>query len=187
MTSRTKTTQTPTSADEKAPWETFDGLPAPTPVEEQQIEPAEPVVEGVVDDPMQTLMDWCVEYSEISAIDNAAVMAAEVRRIMAGEDAEEVLGESAPLNGKDHAGKIFLLHGFTLNPSDHTDGWPFYAAMDCTDATQNAHWVMNCGGPKVVAALKRLHEIGEYPYAVKIEAKETRAGRTVLALVAAGK
>jgi hypothetical protein len=143
-------------------------------------------IPGELVDVMQNMMDWCVAYEAEHAADNAAVMAAEVARILAGEDAETVLGESAPLNGKDHTEKPFLLHGFTLNPTDFSEGWPFYASMQCTVPGTGDSFTLNCGGPKVVAALRRLHEIGEYPYPVKVRGKETRQGFTVLQLVVAG-
>lgn len=185
MASRARTQQQD-EKEEPAPWE------AP-PVEGEQdvagreVEPAEDVVlPADLQNAMQSLMDWCVEYAELHAADNADAMAAEVARILAGEDAETVLSESAPLAGKDHTEKPFLLHSFTLHPSDHTDGWPFYAAMECSTPGHGISFTMNCGGPKVIAALKRLDDIGEYPYAIKVRGKPTRAGRTVLQLVMAG-
>lgn len=172
--------------EERAPWEMppveGDGNPAAG----AEIEPAAIMAEIASDDTMQNLMDWCVGYAAESVADNAAVMAAEVRRILAGENAEDVLSERAPLAGKDHTEKPFLLRSFTLNPGDFTDGWPFYAAMDCEVPGTGDAFVMTCGGIKVIAALRRLHELGEYPYPVKVRGKTTRNGHTVLSLVMAG-
>lgn len=183
--SRTKTTQQQQD-DEQAPWEVPPAEGDPSIGEGQQLEVAAEVVAPRDEDTLQNLMDWCIAYVEEHAVDNAAVMAAEVRRIMAGEDAEAVLSESAPLSGKDHTDKPFMLHGFTLQPTDFTDGWPFYANIDATVPGTGTTFVLNCGGVKVIAALRRLHELGEYPYPVKVKGNETRAGRTVLALVMAG-
>lgn len=186
MPSKARTKTEVIEADEQAPWETGDQVPDVTPAEQQQIEPAEPAVTGVIDDPMQSLMDWCLGYVEATAADNAAVMAAEVRRILAGEDAETVLAESTPLKGEDHLEKPFLLHGFSLIETDFTDGWPFYAAMRCSAADIANEFVLTSGGVKVIAALCSLHTIGEYPYPVKLRGATTKKGNTVYSLVMAG-
>jgi hypothetical protein len=186
LTGKAKAEKVSDGTNEPAPWE----MP---PVEgEQDTDGAQVVPAGVAsvpadpDSAMQNMMEWCVEYEQEHAADNAAVMAAEVARILAGEDAEAVLSESAPLHGKEHLEKPFLLMGFTLNPTDFTEGWPFFASMQCTVPGQGTSFVLNCGGPKVIAALMRLHQLGEYPYALKLRGKTTRAGYTVLQLVFAG-
>lgn len=159
--------------------------------EGQQLEPTgqegptETVDAVPMDDIMQSLMDWCVWYQGEHAQDHADVMAAEVRRILAGEDAESVLAESAPLNGKDHTEKPFMLHGFNLQPTDFSEGWPFYASMQCTVPGTGDEFVLNCGGIKVIAALRRLWELTELPCMIKVRGKQTRDGNTVLSLVAA--
>lgn len=183
-----KKTPEPTidQVEELAPWEVPPVEGEGNPAEGAEIEPAEVMATIQADATLQNLMDWCVSYMEEHAVDNAEVMAAEVRRILAGEDAAEVLAESAPLNGKAHTEKPFLLRGFNLNPGDFEDGWPFYASMSCEIGATGDHFTMNCGGIKVIAALRRLHELGEYPYAVKVRGKSTRAGYTVLSLVMAG-
>lgn len=172
--------------DETAPWEMPPTEGDPSVSEGQQIEPADAPVDPELQDALQNLMDWCQTYMMDNAADSADAMAAEVRRILSGEDAESVLAESTPLNGKEHTEKPFLLHSFTLQPTDFTEGWPFYAAMEASVPGTGDRFVITCGGAKVIAALKRLHDLGEYPYPVKIRGKETRAGFTVLQLVAAG-
>lgn len=157
----------------------------PSTGEGKVVEVAQAVTLPTDDEVLQSLMDWCQQYMEENAADSAAAMAASVRRILAGEDAVDVLTEKAPLNGKDHPDKPFLLRSFNLNPTDYSEGWPFYASMDCEVPGTGDAFVLNCGGPKVIAALYRLHQINEYPYAVKIQAKTTRQGFTVLSLVTA--
>src|SRR5258706_8810867 len=122
----------PAEDEELAPWEVPATEGDPTIGEGQQVEAATPEAIIFDDDVMQNMMDWCVAYMEEHAADNAAVMAAEVRRILSGEDAEAVLSEAAPLNSKDHTEKPFLLHSFTLHPTDFSQGWPFFASLACT-------------------------------------------------------
>lgn len=186
MASSRSKTRVEDQVEERAPWETGDTIPDVASPQGQQVEPVEPEAVVYDDDVLQNMMDWCMSYMEEHASDSAAAMAAEVRRILAGEDAVDVLAETAPLNGKEHTEKPFLLHSFELNPTDFTEGWPFYASMKCTVPATGDAFTLNCGGPKVIAALRRLHEIGEYPYLVKVRGKETRKGFTVLQLVAAG-
>lgn len=186
MTSSPRKSTKPTAEEEHAPWEDVTVEGDPSIGEGQQIEPAEAPIDAELDNALQSLMDWCQQYMLDHAADSAAVMAAEVRRILAGESAEEVLAETNPLNGKEHLEKPFMLHSFTLNPTDFTDGWPFYAAMDCSIPGTGDTFVLTCGGMKVIAALMRLHQIGEYPYPIKVRGAETRSGNTVLSLVVAG-
>jgi hypothetical protein len=186
LTTKKTQTQEQQQAEELAPWEVPPVEGETTVATGAEVEPAEVMATIQADDTLQNLMDWCVSYMEDHAADNSEVMAAEVRRILAGEDAEAVLSESAPLNGKQHTEKPFLLRGFNLNPGDFEDGWPFYASMTCEIPGTGDNFTMNCGGIKVIAALRRLHELGEYPYAVKVRGKNTKAGYTVLSLVMAG-
>lgn len=186
MTSSRSKTKVEEQTEEIPPWEVPPTEGEGNPAAGAEVEPAAIMAEIAADDTMQNLMDWCVSYVEISAVDNSAVMAAEVRRILAGESAEDVLSERTPINGKQHTEKPFMLRSFTLNPGDFEDGWPFYAAMDCEVPGTGDSFVMNCGGIKVIAALRRLHELDEYPYPVKVRGKTTRAGFTVLSLVMAG-
>lgn len=186
MTTAKSKTKTQQQDEEAAPWEMPPTEGDPQVGEGADVVPAELVETISADETLQNLMDWCVRYMEEHAADDADVMAAEVRRILAGEDAESVLAESKPLNGKDHTEKPFLLHSFALNPGAFEEGWPVYASMRCTAPGRNEEFVMNCGGIKVMAALRRLHELNEYPYAVKVRGNPTRKGFTVLQLVMAG-
>lgn len=183
MTSTRSKAKQSDGSDEAAPWETPTVEGDPSIGAGQQVEPAD-TVEGVpVLSGMETLMEWCVAFEEANQADSAAVMEAEVRRILAADNMEEALAESAPLNGKDHTDKPFLLRSFRLIPTDYSEGWPFYAAMDCEAPGRGESFVLNCGGIKVVAALKVLNDLDEYPYAIKIRGKQTRSGNTVLSIV----
>jgi hypothetical protein len=135
-------------------------------------------------DALQTMMDWCVERAQVTAEDQWSVMAAEVARILAGEDATSVLSESKPLRGKDFVGRPFRIDGFTLTETDYAEGWPFYANIHATIDRDGTTAVINCGGPKVIASLMRLDQLDAFPCFAMLQGKQTKAGYTVLDLVA---
>jgi hypothetical protein len=134
-------------------------------------------------EPLQDLMGWCIERAAVDTADQWAVMAAEVARIMQGADAVEVLSESKTVNGKDVAGKPFIATGFTLMQSDFTEGWPFYANISATINADGETRIINCGGIKVIASLRRLEELEAFPTAMVVKATTTKGGNTVLDLV----
>lgn len=132
---------------------------------------------------LQNLMDWCVERMATTEADQWAVMEAEVARILRGEDATAVLSENKPINGKDNTGKPFRINGFTLQPTDFSEGWMCYASINATIDRDGTTAVINCGGAKVIATLRRLEELDAIPCLAMIKGTQTRAGYTVLDLV----
>lgn len=132
---------------------------------------------------LQTMMDWCEQRAALTESDQWSVMEAEVARILRGEDAETVLSESKPLSGKDNTGKPFRIDGFTLTPTDFSEGWPFYANINATIDRDGTTAVINCGGPKVIATLMRLEQLDAIPCFAMLKGTQTRKGFTVLDLV----
>jgi hypothetical protein len=142
---------------------------------------------------MQDLMRWCVGYAERTDEDEWAAMARSVETIMRGESAEEVLTASMPIQGQDlcnRPGKRdketrsapFQLLSFELTATEFDQGWPFYANMSVQFRSGGDVRVVNCGGVKVVAALRKLHELDALPRIVELTRTRTRAGTYVLAL-----
>lgn len=136
-----------------------------------------------VSNALQSLMDWCIERTQLTESDQWTVMEAEVARILQGEDAEKVLSESKPVSGKDNVGKPFRIDGFTLTPTDFKEGWPFYANINATIDRDGSTAVINCGGPKVIATLMRLEQLEAIPCFAMLKGNQTRKGFTVLDLV----
>lgn len=133
---------------------------------------------------MQNLMEWVADRTNRDDSDDFAAMERSISRILSGEDAVAVLRRDTPIKGEDIADRPFLLHGFDLTESDFEEGFPVYANLDVTMPGSNEHRVVNIGGMKVLAALKRLEEIGEWPVEVMIVVDGTRKGHSVNALVA---
>lgn len=135
---------------------------------------------------LESMMDWCVEQSALSAEDQWSVMESEVARILAADDMAAALAESKPLSGKDFVGRPFRVNGFTLTPTDFAEGWPFYANINATIDRDGTTAVINCGGPKVIAALMAAHRNDAIPFYAMIKANQTKKGFTVLSLVMPG-
>lgn len=133
---------------------------------------------------MQSLMEWVADRTTRDDQDDFAAMERTIARILAGEDAEQVLRRDTPVKGEDIADRPFLLHGFDLTESDFEEGFPVYANLHATMPGDPVQRVVNIGGLKVLAALKRLEEIGEWPVEVMIVVDGTRKGHSVNALVA---
>lgn len=166
--------------------EVVDAVPVETSTDEPgtDLEAIETFRGSLVNQPeLTSMMDWCVERSTMDAQDQYAVMEAEVRRILAGEDATQVLSESKPLSGKEFLNKPMRINGFTLTPTDFSEGWPFYANINATIDRDGTTAVINCGGPKVIAALMRLEQLDALPAYAMIKGDKTRRGFTVLSLV----
>lgn len=135
---------------------------------------------------LEAMMNWCVEQSALSAEDQWSVMESEVARILAADDMAAALAESKPLSGKDFVGRPFRVNGFTLTPTDFAEGWPFYANINATIDRDGTTAVINCGGPKVIAALMAAHRNDAIPFYAMIKANTTKKGFTVLSLVMPG-
>lgn len=135
---------------------------------------------------LQSMLDWCVERSAVDEVDQWRVMESEVARILAGEDAATVLSESKPLSGKVFVGRPFRIDGFTLQPTDFSEGFPFYANINATIDPDGTTAVINCGGPKVIASLMRLEQLDAIPAFAMLKGTKTRRGFTVLDLVMPG-
>lgn len=159
-------------------------------VTNEQAQTGEIVIGGPA---LQSLMNWCVEFAQRTDEDDWAAMERSVAQILAGADAVEVLTKDTPLQGKEmctHPGRSekervsvpILVHGFTLTATEYEDGWPFYANMDAEIPSTGQRRVINCGGVKVIAKLKRLDEFGEWPYLLHLVGTRTRAKNTVLDL-----
>lgn len=134
---------------------------------------------------MQALVQWMAERANRDDTDEWAAMERSVARILAGEDAEEVLREDTPVKGEDIAGRPFTLHGFDLTETDFQEGNPVYATLDVTFPGNARHHVVNIGGMKVLARLMMLDQLGEWPQFVMITSKQTRSGNRVHDIVRA--
>lgn len=148
----------------------------------------EPAVEGEVatgGPATQSLIEWMAAHIERDDTDEWAAMERSIARIMAGENAEDVLREDSPLKGEDIAGRPFTLHGFTLTQSDFSEGSPVYATLDAEFPGNGRRHVVNIGGMKVLAKLMMLDRIGEWPQFVMITSKTTKSGNRVHDLIRA--
>lgn len=146
----------------------------------------EPVVTGEIaaaGPAVRELTEWLADHASRSDVDTWQDMERAVAKILSGDSAEDVLKKDLPISGKTFLNRPFLLHGFTITESDYEEGSPFYANLDVTVNAGAERHILNVGGIKVLAKLKRLSDIGEWPYAVMLTGDTTKRGFTVLDLV----
>lgn len=167
-----------TTVDEQA------GAPAPVAGEGEVVVTTDGGAPMVVGAALATLGEWAeAKLAEFEG-DNARVMEDIVGRILAGATVEDVLsaGQGDTISGERVVGRPFLMHGFKIGRSGYEGDIPWYANISAEMLDTREKLVVNTGAPKVLAALKALEGIGEWPIAVQINSAETKAGFTVLGL-----
>ena len=74
-----------------------------------------------------------------------------------------------------------LWNGYTIRPSDfeESSGPPFYASLQVMAGDPPEPRVINAGGWKILAQVKRQSEIGAWPVVIKIiEAAKAKKGQS---------
>lgn len=134
---------------------------------------------------LQNLMEWLGGHLAEGDDDNMSAIESIVREALSADSVEAVLRERLPASGKDFRDRPLLLHGFRISESDfgEGEGAPAYASMSVTVLANGEPKVLNCGGWAILAQLKRLEELGEWPVRVMIKGKANKKGRIPLRLV----
>lgn len=134
-----------------------------------------------------SLFEWADAKANEYEDNNAAIMEDIVSKIMAGGSVDDVLGagDSQTISGESAVDRPFLASGFRITRSGYEEGYPWYANINAKFLDTGEELVLNVGAPKILAALKRLDEVAEWPIAMQISAAKTQAGYDVLSLVKA--
>lgn len=101
-----------------------------------------------------------------------------VRRILAAEDAADVLKQTSAIHAQDVLGQDLQIVGFDYNESDIAgSGTDFYMLINCVDGNGEPFKV-TCGAINVMAQLYRLGELAAFPLVARIveTEKATRNG-----------
>lgn len=134
---------------------------------------------------IRNLIEWC--HSNVVDDDDtsAAAMEAIVARVLAADDMAAVLSEELPLKAENILRKPFTLLGFRVAETDFSDGFPYYAILDITIGTPPRKQVCTVGAFKIMAQLKRMHDLGEWPQVVMFTTPKTptKSGKLPLSLV----
>ena len=136
---------------------------------------------------LDNLLEWLVAEADDNEGGTAAAMEAIVRQVLSADDMAGVLRQTLPQSASKYINIPMLLNGFTIRSSDYDEGSgpPFYASLQVMAGEPPEPRVINAGGWKILAQVKRLSEIGTWPVVVKIiEAAKAKKGQNApLALV----
>ncbi|HEU5217656.1 MAG TPA: hypothetical protein VFU23_03305 [Gemmatimonadales bacterium] len=129
---------------------------------------------------LDNLLEWLVAEAADESEGSAAGMEAIVRQALSADSPAAVLRQTLPQSGSDFVEIPMLLLDFTIRESDFegSSSLPFYASMQVMIGEPPEPRVINTGSIKVLAQLKRLRELGEWPQVVQLlEAKKAKKGQ----------
>ena len=91
-----------------------------------------------------------------------------VARILASEDAETVLADSAATPAQEVLGRPLQVYGVRWLRSAYEEGPVVFALLDVADIESGERMTVSCGARNVMAQLLRLDQLGALPVAVVI-------------------
>jgi hypothetical protein len=130
---------------------------------------------------LDNLLQWLVNESGGGGDDSAAAMEAIVRQVLVSDNATQVLRQTLPVSAGDFVDVPVLLMDFTIRESEFegSKGLPYYASLQVMMGDPPEPRVINAGSIKILAQLKRLRELGEWPQVVMIhEVRKARKGES---------
>lgn len=126
---------------------------------------------------------WLNAKAEEHNTDTMAMLAQALRQAEGAESIADALREAPTASSKDVTDRPFLAHGFTINEGQYEDSeLPFFASIEAEFQELPERVILNTGAFKVLAVLRKLDEIGEWPIPLVFVGKQTRKGRTVVSL-----
>jgi hypothetical protein len=127
---------------------------------------------------LDNLLEWLVAEADAMKDDELALgMEAIVRQVLSATDMAQVLRKTMPISGGDVVGVPMLLGDFTIRESEFegSKSLPYYASLQVMMGDPPEPRVINVGSIKVLAQLKRMRELGQWPVVVMVE--EARAAK----------
>jgi hypothetical protein len=127
---------------------------------------------------LDNLLEWLVAEAAAMKDDESALgMEAIVRQVLSADDMAQVLRKTMPISGGDVINVPMLLGDFTIRESEFegSKSLPFYASLQVMMGDPPEPRVVNIGSIKVLAQLKRMRELGQWPVVVMVE--EARAAK----------
>lgn len=130
---------------------------------------------------LDNLLEWLVAEAGDADAESAAGMEAIVRQVLSADNPTQVLRQTLPMSGSDVVEVPMLLLDFTVRESEFegSKGLPFYASLQVMMGEPAEPRVVNTGSVKVLAQLKRLRELGQWPQVVMLhEARAAKKGES---------
>ena len=130
---------------------------------------------------LDNLLEWLVTEADDNEGGTAAAMEAIVRQVLGAQDMAQALRQTLPQSASQFLDIPMLWNGYTIRPSDfeESSGPPFYASLQVMAGDPPKPRVINAGGWKILAQVKRQSEIGAWPVVIKIiEAAKAKKGQS---------
>ena len=130
---------------------------------------------------LDNLLEWLVGEADDNDGGTAAAMEAIVRQVLAADNMTQALRQTLPQSGSQFVGVPMLWNGYTIRSSDYEEssGPPFYASLQVMAGDPPEPRVVNVGGWKILAQIKRQSEIGTWPVVIMItEAAKAKKGQS---------
>lgn len=129
---------------------------------------------------LDNLLEWLVNEAKTDE-ESAMGMEAIVRQALAAPDVASTLRKIMPVSASQYVDVPILLLDFTIRESEFEGegGLPFYASLDAMVGEPPEPRVINVGSISILAQLKRLRELNEWPLVVMVtEAAKAKPGRS---------
>jgi hypothetical protein len=131
---------------------------------------------------LDNLLEWLVAEAAAMKDDESAMgMEAIVRQVLGAQDMTQVLRQTLPMSASDLIDVPMLLGDFTIRESEFegSKSLPFYASLQVMMGEPPEPRVVNIGSIKVLAQLKRMRELGQWPVVVMVhEARAAKKGES---------
>jgi hypothetical protein len=153
------------------------------PQREPDSAPAEAPIEGQVTSAtpaLNNLLEWLVAESNEDS-ESAMGMEAIVRQALSAPDVASVLRKTLPISASNFVDVPMLLLDFTIRESEFEgeSSLPYYASLQVMMGEPPEPRVVNTGSISILAQLKRLRELDEWPQVVMIvEATKAKKGQS---------
>lgn len=143
----------------------------------------EETLEGVIGSAtpaLDNLLAWLVAEAVEDEGDSLTGLESIVRDALTAENPADVLRQRMPAAAGNWVGIPLRLHGYVIRHSDYEDskGLPFYVSLKVECGEPPEHRAINTSATKVLAQVKRLAELDQWPYVVQIiETRRAKKGQ----------
>jgi hypothetical protein len=122
---------------------------------------------------MRSMAEWLAEKATYTEEDEWASMERIISEVLQSETPDEVLRQKLPVHARDILNRPMALNGFRVIEGDYEDAViPFYLALEVTYGNPPEPHVVTCGGLTMLAQIKVLDDIGDWPQVIEIRQKD---------------